>query len=156
MKKIDTSVQARPPGSINSYRSFLSINSKGFEPLKLHWNLDENGGVQDFEYSTNSLALEPIDNVHNNCSEIKIHKQVNFFSHRLTHEEKRIPLPPIRENAGVVKLVDTLDLGSSAARRGGSSPSTRTSKNLAETMFSAISNRDISKYSKLTRVFCPK
>lgn len=34
---------------------------------------------------------------------------------------------PIRkENAGVVKLVDTLDLGSSAARLGGSSPSTRT------------------------------
>lgn len=29
-------------------------------------------------------------------------------------------------NAGVVKLVDTLDLGSSAARHGGSSPSTRT------------------------------
>ena len=30
------------------------------------------------------------------------------------------------ENAGVVELVDTLDLGSSAARLGGSSPSTRT------------------------------
>ena len=29
-------------------------------------------------------------------------------------------------NAGVVKLVDTLDLGSSASRHGGSSPSTRT------------------------------
>ena len=29
-------------------------------------------------------------------------------------------------HAGVVKLVDTLDLGSSAARLGGSSPSTRT------------------------------
>ena len=28
--------------------------------------------------------------------------------------------------AGVVKLADTLDLGSSAARRGGSSPFTRT------------------------------
>ena len=28
--------------------------------------------------------------------------------------------------AGVVKLVDTLDLGSSASRHGGSSPSTRT------------------------------
>ena len=28
--------------------------------------------------------------------------------------------------AGVVKLVDTLDLGSSASRRGGSSPFTRT------------------------------
>ena len=28
--------------------------------------------------------------------------------------------------AGVAKLVDALDLGSSAARRGGSSPSTRT------------------------------
>lgn len=30
--------------------------------------------------------------------------------------------------AGVVKLVDTLDLGSSASRLGGSSPSTRTKK----------------------------
>ena len=30
--------------------------------------------------------------------------------------------------AGVVKLVDTLDLGSSASRRGGSSPFTRTLK----------------------------
>ncbi len=30
--------------------------------------------------------------------------------------------------AGVVKLADTLDLGSSAARLGGSSPSTRTKK----------------------------
>lgn len=30
------------------------------------------------------------------------------------------------DNAGVAKLVDALDLGSSAARRGGSSPSTRT------------------------------
>ena len=32
--------------------------------------------------------------------------------------------------AGVVKLVDTLDLGSSASRRGGSSPFTRTCKRL--------------------------
>jgi hypothetical protein len=31
-----------------------------------------------------------------------------------------------RPSAGVVKLVDTLDLGSSAVRLGGSSPSTRT------------------------------
>ncbi len=30
--------------------------------------------------------------------------------------------------AGVVELVDTLDLGSSAARRGGSTPFTRTIK----------------------------
>ncbi len=30
--------------------------------------------------------------------------------------------------AGVMKLVDMLDLGSSASRRGGSSPSTRTIK----------------------------
>ncbi len=32
--------------------------------------------------------------------------------------------------AGVMKLVDMLDLGSSASRRGGSSPSTRTIKKL--------------------------
>jgi hypothetical protein len=31
-----------------------------------------------------------------------------------------------KRKAGVAKLVDALDLGSSAARRGGSSPSTRT------------------------------
>lgn len=31
-----------------------------------------------------------------------------------------------RLHAGVAKLVDALDLGSSAERRGGSSPSTRT------------------------------
>ncbi len=36
----------------------------------------------------------------------------------------RIPI------AGVVKLVDTLDLGSSAARRGGSSPFTRTKQSV--------------------------
>lgn len=35
-------------------------------------------------------------------------------------------LCPTFEIAGVVKLVDTLDLGSSAARLGGSSPFTRT------------------------------
>ncbi len=34
-------------------------------------------------------------------------------------------------NAGVVKLVDTLDLGSSASRLGGSSPFTRTTKKTA-------------------------
>lgn len=37
-----------------------------------------------------------------------------------------LPLPPFQEEADVVKLVDTLDLGSSAARHGGSSPSIRT------------------------------
>ena len=42
-----------------------------------------------------------------------------------------LPLPLLKKafrvvNAGVVKLVDTLDLGSSAARLGGSSPSART------------------------------
>ncbi len=34
----------------------------------------------------------------------------------------------IQKHAGVVELVDTLDLGSSAARRGGSTPFTRTKK----------------------------
>ncbi|CAL2111642.1 hypothetical protein T190130A13A_130072 [Tenacibaculum sp. 190130A14a] len=32
----------------------------------------------------------------------------------------------IQKHAGVVELVDTLDLGSSAVRRGGSTPFTRT------------------------------
>ena len=35
---------------------------------------------------------------------------------------------PTLTRAAVVKLVDTLDLGSSAARRGGSSPSSRTNQ----------------------------
>lgn len=74
VKKIDMSVQAKRPGSINSYRGFLRINSNDFESLKLNWNLDENGGVQDFEYSTNSAVMEPIDNVYSSCSKIKIHK----------------------------------------------------------------------------------
>lgn len=40
---------------------------------------------------------------------------------------KKLYLPPQKQShAGVVKLVDTLDLGSSAVRHGGSSPSTRT------------------------------
>ena len=38
---------------------------------------------------------------------------------------------PVRLNARVVKLVDTLDLGSSAARRGGSSPFSRMWGNFA-------------------------
>ena len=38
-------------------------------------------------------------------------------------------LPPvITEQAAVMELVDMLDLGSSAARRGGSTPFSRTSK----------------------------
>lgn len=42
----------------------------------------------------------------------------------LSNSQISLPLPSLK--AGVVKLVDTLDLGSSAARLGGSSPSTRT------------------------------
>ncbi|CAL2059382.1 hypothetical protein T190607A01A_30152 [Tenacibaculum sp. 190524A05c] len=41
-----------------------------------------------------------------------------YFMYICTHNSK---------HAGVVELVDTLDLGSSAARRGGSTPFTRTS-----------------------------
>jgi hypothetical protein len=41
-------------------------------------------------------------------------------------DEISLPSPPFKGKAGVVKLVDTLDLGSSAARLGGSSPSART------------------------------
>lgn len=67
----------------------------------------------------------------------------NFFCKRFFDAKKRILLKNKPENlqipkkvvplhpdtntvAGVVKLVDTLDLGSSASRRGGSSPFTRT------------------------------
>ena len=42
--------------------------------------------------------------------------------------KKTLPLPAFYEEADVVKLVDTLDLGSSAARHGGSSPSIRTTQ----------------------------
>ena len=44
--------------------------------------------------------------------------------------KKSIIFAPLSKQhfAGVVKLVDTLDLGSSASRRGGSSPFTRTKK----------------------------
>ena len=38
-------------------------------------------------------------------------------------------------HAGMVELVDTLDLGSSAARRGGSTPFTRTLKINAHELF---------------------
>ncbi len=44
---------------------------------------------------------------------------------------KVISLQSLRDSggfAGMVELVDTLDLGSSAARRGGSTPFTRTTK----------------------------
>ena len=47
---------------------------------------------------------------------------VNFDSFEIQHSLIQ------NYSAGVVKLVDTLDLGSSASRLGGSSPSTRTIK----------------------------
>jgi hypothetical protein len=50
---------------------------------------------------------------------------VFFLSEEKLYENLIIFVLP---NAGVVKLVDTLDLGSSASRRGGSSPFTRTFK----------------------------
>ena len=48
-----------------------------------------------------------------------------FFGTGNLIEKLNYICPPF---AGVVKLVDTLDLGSSASRRGGSSPFTRTYK----------------------------
>ncbi len=42
------------------------------------------------------------------------------------------PLVMIKYQAGVMKLVDMPDLGSGASRRGGSSPSTRTQKQVNE------------------------
>ena len=41
-------------------------------------------------------------------------------------------------NADVAKLVDALDLGSSAARRGGSSPSIRTTRNAIQVIRNRI------------------
>ena len=46
---------------------------------------------------------------------------------------------PVYNTAGVVKLVDTLDLGSSASRRGGSSPFTRTSQKSETSVFTGVS-----------------
>ena len=55
---------------------------------------------------------------------------IAFFSSKTatfaTHFEKSRCLNNQTDFAGVVKLVDTPDLGSGAARLGGSSPSTRT------------------------------
>ncbi len=42
--------------------------------------------------------------------------------------------PPKFQNADVAKLVDALDLGSSAARRGGSTPSIRTKETVQKTV----------------------
>lgn len=42
------------------------------------------------------------------------------------NNKRNLYLPPFLKDAGMVELVDTLDLGSSAERRGGSSPSART------------------------------
>ena len=52
---------------------------------------------------------------------------MNFLSAKpLDYCDKLYICAPFIRKAGVVKLVDTLDLGSSAARCVGSSPSTRT------------------------------
>lgn len=53
-------------------------------------------------------------------------------------------------SAGVVKLVDTLDLGSSAARLGGSSPSARTAEdsNLLLSFFMPGEYGDINGHKK--------
>jgi hypothetical protein len=48
------------------------------------------------------------------------------------------PLLFVIHTAGVVELVDTLDLGSSAVRCGGSSPSTRTIQILSDKFLSSI------------------
>lgn len=49
---------------------------------------------------------------------------ITFQNILFQNKKNFLPLPP--QFAGVVKLVDTPDLGSGAARHGGSSPSTRT------------------------------
>ncbi len=61
-----------------------------------------------------------LKNVSEPCSTLKI----KYFCPPLL----RVRLLSRRAEAGVVELVDTLDLGSSAARCVGSSPSTRTKK----------------------------
>ncbi len=58
---------------------------------------------------------------------------MKYFSVNVcTYKKKRyLCIPVLRvgfRNADVAKLVDALDLGSSAARHGGSSPSIRTEK----------------------------
>ena len=49
------------------------------------------------------------------------------------------PLTKRKSNAGVVKLVDTLDLGSSASRCEGSSPFARTKQKLNKVLITELS-----------------
>ena len=50
-------------------------------------------------------------------------------------EGRFCPICRVKRKAPVVKLVDTLDLGSSALRRGGSSPSRRTNAKYIERQY---------------------
>ena len=56
----------------------------------------------------------------------KKNKSCIFFHEKLLKQKNAVIFALLF--AGVVKLVDTLDLGSSASRHGGSSPFTRTKK----------------------------
>ena len=60
----------------------------------------------------------------------------------------------IIENAGVAELADALDLGSSAARRGGSSPFTRILAGLAQLVEHLICNQRVEGSSPLAGIFC--
>ena len=58
----------------------------------------------------------------------------------------------IIENAGVAELADALDLGSSAARRGGSSPFTRILAGLAQLVEHLICNQRVEGSSPLAGI----
>ncbi len=55
-------------------------------------------------------------------------QRLSFFLTKKLFHKNLIIFARVNFTAGVVKLVDTLDLGSSALRLGGSSPFTRTKK----------------------------
>ena len=61
---------------------------------------------------------------------------------------------PERSRAGVAELVDALDLGSSAARRGGSSPLTRTRRRLTGRRTAAWTGRHPAATEILGRLAC--
>lgn len=82
-----------------------------------------------FIFHSNEATLKSIENRKKVDGQLQnlflIFSNTKFF---ISNHSPTFALPKfkIHNQAGVVKLVDTLDLGSSAVRHGGSSPSTRT------------------------------
>ncbi len=87
---------------------------------------------------------------HHAISLLQQNLQINFlFSILLIHLRSLLPKGVCSLNAGVAKLADALDLGSSAARHGGSSPSARTNKVTVNSWFLPAVNRFLTNYNYL-------